>query len=74
MQTDSLLYDTTLDSRPLPKWLIDQKSGINTIQPEKIVMREDNSLTVSFVVTAVFIVLAVAILTVFLLRKNKNKV
>jgi len=74
MQIDSLSYDTTLDSRPLPKWLNDQKSGITTIQPEKIVMREDNSLKISFVVTAVFIVLAVTILTVFLLRKNKNKI
>jgi len=72
MQIDTLSYDT-LDSRPLPKWLVDQKSGLTTIQPEKIVMREDNSLKISFAVTAVFIILAVAILTVFLLRKNKNQ-
>ncbi len=53
MQTDTLSYDT-LDSRPLPKWLIDQKTGVNTIQPEEIVMKEDNSLKISFIVTARF--------------------
>jgi hypothetical protein len=73
MQTDTISYDT-LDSRPLPKWLIDQKSGLTTIRPEKIVMREDNSLKISFVLTAVFIILIVSILTVFLFRKNKNHV
>jgi len=73
MQTDTLSYDT-LDSRPLPKWLIDQKTGLTTIQPEKLVMREDNSLKISFIVTAIIIILAVAILTVFLLRKKKNQI
>ena len=73
MQTDTLSYDT-LDSRPLPKWLTDQKSGVTTYQPEKIVMREDNALKISFIVTAVFIILAVTILTVILLRKKKDKI
>jgi len=73
MQTDTLLYDT-LDSRPLPKWLIDQKSGFTAVQPEKIVMKEDNSLKISFIVTATFIILAVTILTVFVLRKKKNQI
>jgi hypothetical protein len=41
MQTDTLSYDS-LDNRPLPKWLIDQKSGITTVQPEKLVMKEDH--------------------------------
>ena len=42
------LHMTLLNNRPLPKWLIDQKEGLNTIQPQKIVMREDNSLKISF--------------------------
>ena len=73
MQNDTLSYDT-LNNRPLPKWLIDQKSGLTTIQPQKIVMREDNSLKISFIVTAIFILLVVAILTVYFLKKHKNQV
>jgi len=70
---DTLSYDS-LDSRPLPKWLIDQKSGITTIQPEEIVMREDHSLTISFIVTGLFIILLVALITHYINRKHKNQV
>ena len=73
MQIDTLSYDS-LDSRPLPKWLIDQKSGITTIQPEEIVMREDHSLTISFIVTGLFIILLVALITHYINRKHKNQV
>ena len=72
MQTDTLSYDT-LDNRPLPKWLTDQKSGITTIQPEKIVMKEDHSLKISIAATAVFILLVVALLTFYINRKHKNQ-
>lgn len=73
MQIDTLSYDS-LDSRPLPEWLIDQKSGITTIQPEEIVMREDHSLTISFIVTGLFIILLVALITLYINRKHKNQV
>jgi len=73
MQNDTISYDT-LNNRPLPKWLIDQKEGLNTIQPQKIVMREDNSLKISFIVTGIFILMTVVILTVYFLKKNKNRV
>jgi len=69
---DTLSYDS-LDSRPLPKWLIDQESGITTIQPEEIVMREDHSLTISFIVTGLFIILLVALITHYINRKHKNQ-
>ena len=72
MQTDTLSYDT-LESRPLPKWLIDQKTGVNTIQPEELVMKEDNSLTISIIGTALFLVLVVGLLTLYLNRKHKNQ-
>jgi heme/copper-type cytochrome/quinol oxidase subunit 2 len=72
MQPDTLAYDT-LDSRPLPKWLIDQKSGLTTIQPEKIVMREDNSLKISFVVTGIFIFVFVTLVTLYFIRKHKKQ-
>lgn len=71
MQSDTIAYDT-LDGRPLPKWLIDQKTGLTTMQPELLVMREDNSLKISFIVTIGFIILFVAVLTVLLVRKKKN--
>ena len=72
MQIDTLSYDS-LDSRPLPEWLIDQKLGITTIQPEEIVMREDHSLTISFIVTGLFIILLVALITLYINRKHKNQ-
>ncbi len=72
MQEDSLSYDS-LESRPLPKWLIDQKSGITTIEPEEIVMKEDHSLEISFIVTGVFIILLVALITLYIYRKHKNQ-
>ena len=72
MQIDTLSYDS-LDSRPLPEWLIYQKSGITTIQPEEIVMREDHSLTISFIVTGLIIILLVALITLYINRKHKNQ-
>jgi hypothetical protein len=70
---DTISYDTLI-IRPLPKWLIDQKSGLTTIQPQKFVMREDNSLKISFILTTIFIFFVVAILTVWILKKHKNQV
>ena len=82
MQTDTLAYDTlaydtlsqdTIDSRPLPKWLIDQKSGLTAIQPEKLIMKEDNSLKISFVVSGIFILVFVTLLTFYFYRKHKKQ-
>ena len=73
MQKDTLSYDS-LDSRPLPKWLIDQKSGVTSFQPEKIVMKEDHSLEISFIVTGVFIILLAALITLYINKKHKNQV
>jgi heme/copper-type cytochrome/quinol oxidase subunit 2 len=77
MQPDTLAYDTvfydTLESRPLPKWLTDQKEGLTAIQPEKLVMKEDHSLRISFVVTTIFILLLVASLSIYFIRKQKNQ-
>jgi heme/copper-type cytochrome/quinol oxidase subunit 2 len=70
---DDTLHNDTLNNRPLPKWLIDQKAGLTTIQPDKIQMREDNSLKISLIVTATFILLVIAVLTVYILKKYKNK-
>ena len=72
MNTDSLSYET-LEERPLPKWLTDQKSGCNTIQHEKIVIKEDHSITITFIATFGFIILVVALWTLYLIRKHKKK-
>lgn len=71
MDQDSITYDS-LEVRPLPEWLTDQRDGLNTIQPVKIEIKEDRSLTVSFVLTGAVILLAVTILTIYFLRKNKK--
>jgi len=72
MKKDTLSYDS-LDSRPLPQWLIDQKSGVNSYQPEEMVMKEDHSLEISFIVTGVFIILLAAFITLYLNRKQKKQ-
>lgn len=72
MDQDSLKYDN-LNDRPLPQWLINQRDSLNTIQPQKIIMKDDRSLYLSSVVTGIFVVLLIAVLTIYILRKNKNQ-
>lgn len=72
MRQDTIAYDT-LDARPLPKWLTDQRDGLNTYQPERLEMREDTTLQVSLISTGIIIILTVIILTIYFLRKNKRR-
>ena len=72
MEQDSVRYDST-GSRPLPKWLTDQRDGLNKYQPEIRVMKEDRTLAVSLIATGIAIVLAVGLLTVYVLRKTRKK-
>jgi len=69
---DTIRYDS-LNERPLPKWLTDQRDGVNTLQPPKMVMQEDKSLTISLISTGVIILIIVVFLTIYLLRKNKKR-
>ena len=71
MDQDTVAYDS-LANRPLPKWLTDQRDGLNTIQMVPIEMKLDRSLCVSFVFTGLIILLIVTILTVYILRKKKK--
>lgn len=74
MQGDTIAYDS-LQSRPLPKWLTDQRDGLNSWQPPKMEMKEDHSLSYSLLATGTLLLLAVALLTWYILHKNKkNKV
>jgi hypothetical protein len=70
MDQDTLIYDSLIN-RPLPKWLTDQKDGLNKYQPEMIEMKDDKSLNISFAVTGTIILIIVIVLTVIILRKKK---
>ncbi|MDQ1297368.1 MAG: hypothetical protein QG611_1350 [Bacteroidota bacterium] len=72
VEQDTILYDT-LPGRPLPKWLTDQRDGLNTVQIVMPEIKEDRSLEISFVITGAIILLIIAFLTVLVIRKNKNK-
>jgi len=71
MDQDTIRYDS-LDNRPLPKWLTDQKAGLNTYQPPKIVIKEDTSIDISLMLTGIFVFFIVILLTVIVLKKKKN--
>jgi hypothetical protein len=71
MVQDTSAYDT-LPQRPLPKWLTDQRDGLNTIQPVKMEMKEDKSLNISFALTGAIVLIAITILTIYILRKKKK--
>lgn len=71
MEQDSLKYKS-FEDRPLPKWLTDQRDGLNQYKPEVLEMKEDRSLGVSFIITGAVILIVVAFLTVLVLRKKRN--
>ena len=71
MEQDTITYDS-LENRPLPKWLTDQRDGLNKYQPEVLVMKEDKSLGISFAVTGTIILLVVIFLTIYVIRKNRR--
>jgi heme/copper-type cytochrome/quinol oxidase subunit 2 len=73
MEQDTIKYDS-IGARPLPKWLTDQRDGLNTYQPPKLEMKEDKSLSTSFIATGIFIILTVILLTIYFLRKNKKRI
>ncbi|MFA5587530.1 MAG: hypothetical protein WC987_02070 [Mariniphaga sp.] len=56
----------------MPKWLTDQRDGLNTYQPEIRVMKDDRSLTVSMISTGIFIFLTILVLTIYFHLKNKK--
>jgi heme/copper-type cytochrome/quinol oxidase subunit 2 len=72
MEQDTVSYDSVA-GRPLPKWLTDQRDGVNTYQPVKAEMKDDKSLAISLTVTGIIILLAVAFLTIYILRRKKNQ-
>jgi len=73
MEQDTIKYDS-LDARPLPKWLTDQRDGLNTYQPQKLEMKDDRSLQISLISTGLVILITLVILTFYFLRKNKKDI
>lgn len=71
MDQDTIQTDTGPE-KPLPKWLTDQRDGLNQYRPETIEMKDDRSLPVSFAVTGAIILIVVTILTINILRKKKR--
>ena len=72
MIQDSIGYDS-LEARPLPKWLTDQRDGLNTYQPQKLEMKEDHSLQISLISTGAVIIITLVLLTIWFLHKNKKR-
>lgn len=72
MDQDTLNYDT-IPERPLPKWLTNQRDGLNTIKPVTKEIREDRSLEVSLLITGFIILLTLFVMTISIVRKNRRK-
>lgn len=72
MEQDSTKNDS-LAARPLPKWLTDQREGLNAYQPVTIEIKEDNSLNIAFISTGLGVLLTIVFLTVYFLCKNKKR-
>ena len=72
MEQDTISSDS-LAGRPLPKWLTDQRDGLNSIQTVMPVIKEDRSLGISLIITGSIILFIITLLTVYVLRKNKNR-
>jgi heme/copper-type cytochrome/quinol oxidase subunit 2 len=72
LKNDTIRNDS-LEARPLPKWLTDQRDGLNTWQPPKTEMKEDRLLGISMAITGVIILLTLTILTIYFLRKIRKR-
>ncbi len=72
MIQDTSAYDS-LGERPLPRWLTDQRDGLNTIQPVKMEMKNDRSLGISLGITLGVIFITVIILTYFIFKRKRKE-
>ena len=70
MKQDTIRYDS-LDNRPLPRWLTDQKAQSQLLEDKESFIREDHSLYISLGVT-IFSVLVLVLLFTFRIIKRKK--
>ena len=72
MEQDAIRVDS-LDNRPLPRWLTDQKAQSQLIDDKEEFIRKDSSLSVSLSVTLVLVLLLVSLFTFRILRRKNIK-
>ncbi|MDD4226073.1 MAG: hypothetical protein WCY58_07490 [Mariniphaga sp.] len=73
MKQDTIGYDS-LEARPLPKWLTDQRDGLNYYQPEMPKMMEDHSLNIAVVSTGAIIIITLLLFTAYFIWKKRKKI
>ncbi len=65
--------DTIIATRPLPKWLIDQRNGQTARQAQPHdVLKKDNSIIVSVSFTGMAMLLIVTIVSIFIFKRKKR--
>jgi hypothetical protein len=72
MQEDTMAYDSA-NVRPLPAWLIARKEGTTLKPVPEMKIRNDKTIDISIAVTMGILLLAVGVLTIYILRKQKLK-
>ncbi len=75
---DTTSRDSSYISRPLPKWLLEQKqrnkekNDTITSQTSIITIKEDNSILYALGTTGISVLLIVVIISFIIIRKNRN--
>ena len=72
MEQDTIRYDS-LDNRPLPQWLTDQKAQSQLIEDKEEFIKKDPSLYISLGVTLVSVLLLVLLFTFRILKRKSIK-
>ena len=72
MEQDTVRYDS-LDNRPLPRWLTDQKAQSLLTQDKEEFIREDPSLYISLGITLFAVLILVLLFTFRILRRKQLK-
>ncbi len=69
MEQDTIRYDS-LEIRPLPKWLTDQKARNELAEKKEQFIQKDNSLNIAMGITVLSTLLLVLLFTFRIIRKK----
>ena len=72
MEQDSIKYDS-LEIRPLPKWLTDQKARNELAEEKEQFIREDHSLNIALGITLLSTLLLVLFFTFWIIKRKNIK-
>ena len=72
MQDDTIAYDS-VNVRPLPAWLTARKEGTTLKPVPEMKIRDDKTIEISIAVTIGILLLSVAVMTIIIRRKQKQK-